>query len=205
VKRLALDNINTAQHFDAIWRMEGIHRFDPVRMAAFCKYVKPGDRILDVGAGRFGWAQYRLETALPDAIPIEAHAIDFSPEAVHTVTAECPELRYHLGDVLRMPFPSDHFDVVGAGELIEHMDVPADLAAEMARVTRIGGTIIIGTVDPDCQDSQGIEYPEHLWQFTPEDLVDLLSKYGPTKYERIGNYDHVVCQKAAVSAWATRG
>lgn len=193
MKRIHEENLNTPAHFDEVWAMEGVHYFDRVRMEAFADSVKDGDKVLDVGAGMFGWGEYLLHRGHPQA---EVHAIDFSPLAIQTVTAREPALQYIEGSVLAMPYAHSSFDVVGAGELIEHMESPAALLAEMARVLKPGGLLIIGTVDPHCEDGKHLEYPEHLWEFTPAELVELLSMHGAATYRRVGNYDYVYCIKA---------
>lgn len=192
MKRIHQDNINTPEWFDGIWSLEGVHYFDRVRMEAFANHVKEGDIVLDVGAGMFGWGEYILHRGTPKA---DVHAIDFSWKAIDTVTARQPEINYIRGNVLDMPYSAGIFDVVGAGELIEHMEKPADLLKEMARVLKPGGLLIIGTVDPHCEDGKDLEYPEHLWEFTPADLIELAEVHGPTTYQRVGNYDFVYTRK----------
>jgi 2-polyprenyl-6-hydroxyphenyl methylase / 3-demethylubiquinone-9 3-methyltransferase len=50
------------------------------------------------------------------------------------------------GDVARLPFRDEAFDVVVAGEILEHVvDVPAAVA-EACRVLRVGGTLVIDTI-----------------------------------------------------------
>jgi 2-polyprenyl-6-hydroxyphenyl methylase / 3-demethylubiquinone-9 3-methyltransferase len=50
------------------------------------------------------------------------------------------------GDVTRLPFRDGAFDVVVAGEILEHVtDLPAVLA-EVCRVLRVGGTLVIDTI-----------------------------------------------------------
>lgn len=176
--RLQIEDINTPEHFDNVWRLEGLHGFDRVRMRQFIESpaVAPGERILDVGAGWMGIAQY----ALANRYPGNYTAIDFS-EVARTRTFESlgpyTSLDYDIGNVLQMPYPGGMFDRACSGELIEHMEVPADLVAEMARVCRVGGLIIIGTLNDKCEAAQVHEYPEHLWSFTPEDLEEMLTKH----------------------------
>jgi 2-polyprenyl-6-hydroxyphenyl methylase/3-demethylubiquinone-9 3-methyltransferase len=50
------------------------------------------------------------------------------------------------GDVTRLPFRDETFDVVVAGEILEHVtDLPA-VVAEVCRVLRVGGTLVIDTI-----------------------------------------------------------
>jgi SAM-dependent methyltransferase len=54
------------------------------------------------------------------------------------------EAFYACGDLLRMPFPDEVFDVVYNAGVLEHFDLPDRKAAllEMLRVTRTGGRVI---------------------------------------------------------------
>lgn len=70
--------------------------------------------------------------------------IDLSPTAViqakeHSVTAS-------RGDVTRLPFKDETFDVVVAGEILEHVTDFAAVIAESCRVLRVGGTLVIDTI-----------------------------------------------------------
>lgn len=40
-----------------------------------------------------------------------------------------------------------------------------------------------------------MSYPEHLWEFTPEDLIGLFSLYGQARHFLVGNYHFIECQK----------
>jgi ubiquinone/menaquinone biosynthesis C-methylase UbiE len=200
MKRWREENINTPEHFDHEWRT-GDYHFQSTRLRAFTALVKSGDRVLDFGCGLFGWAEYLLNEQR--IATVEAHGLDFSSAAGEILAQRSPSLQFHLGNVLAAPFPDGHFDLTGAGELIEHMEDPAALVAEMARVTRPGGTIVIGTVDPHCSDSvrNGCVYPEHLWEFTSDDLIALLLPHSALgtmpRYWRVGNYDFVRAERRA--------
>lgn len=199
MKRLQTININTPEHFNRIWSLEDTHYFDRIRMEAFTTSVKDGDEVLDVGAGLYSWGEYLLFKNRN----VKVHAIDISSYAQERVKAAYPKIDYVLGNALDLPWTNNSFDVVGAGEVIEHMEDPSLLVKEMVRVCKKGGQVIIGTVDPDCQDSKlnGCIYPEHLWQFTPKDLGILVAPYGLYRYKRVGNYDFVYCTKGD-SSWA---
>jgi 2-polyprenyl-6-hydroxyphenyl methylase/3-demethylubiquinone-9 3-methyltransferase len=70
--------------------------------------------------------------------------VDLSPTAVveagdHGVTAV-------RGDVARLPFRDEAFDVVVAGEILEHVSDLSGVIAEVCRVLRVGGTLVIDTI-----------------------------------------------------------
>jgi|GEM_PF-3037088 len=191
--RIHQENLNTPAYFDQIWSTPDFHRFDRVRMEAFVEKVREGDLVLDVGCGLFGWAEYLMTLRRPRAI---AHAVDFSPYALQTLGERCPGLILAHADIREgLPYASGSFDMVGAGELIEHMEHPQALVDELARATKPGGWIVVGTVDPHCEDGKDLEYPEHLWEFTPAELAAFSAKHGPTQYKRVGNYDFTFCRK----------
>lgn len=49
-------------------------------------------------------------------------------------------------DVLRLPFADGTFDVVVAGEILEHVEDLPGIVAEVCRVLRPGGTLVIDTI-----------------------------------------------------------
>lgn len=73
--------------------------------------------------------------------------IDLSPAALQMAKGAFAERRlggeFVLGDVRDIPFPDASFDFVYAGGVVEHFDESAQAVAEMARVLRPGGTLLI--------------------------------------------------------------
>lgn len=190
MKRLTKKNINTPEHFNTIFKDS--HKFDVERQYQFYKHIQPGMRVLDLGAGIYGFVELFKESGGQGA---ELHCLDFSEYAKKKVTKKYPDIIYKIGNVLNTPYEDGYFDLVGAGELIEHMEEPKYLVKEMARITKPGGLMIISTVDPDCEDSRGVKYPEHIYQFTKEDLLEMFSQYGKSTYKRVGNYDCIFSRR----------
>ncbi len=197
MKRLTDINLNEAHYFDKVWALEGIHRYDAVRLRALLEGMDKDKSLLDVGAGLNGAAQYATQHGYPGRYT----ALDFSEEARRRTMEITPTLDYQIGDARAMPFSDGAFDVVSCGELIEHMESPANFVAELVRVCKPGGRVIISTLIAECDAAvaHGV-YPEHLWSFTPGDLVGFFAPYGPTKYWEVGHYHFVACIVAAKEA-----
>ena len=96
-----------------------------------------GDRVLDLAAGTGS-------SALPFAAA-GAHVVaaDFSLGMLQVGRRHHPELGLVAGDALRLPFPGGTFDAVTISFGLRNVaDVDAALA-EMARVTRPGGRLVV--------------------------------------------------------------
>jgi SAM-dependent methyltransferase len=77
------------------------------------------------------------------------HGLDISPAAIryaqglagHKGVSE--RASFHNGDISRLPFASESLDLLIASEVVEHMPDPAQVVAEMTRVLRPGGRLIL--------------------------------------------------------------
>ncbi len=115
--RLNPVNINNEKWFDYIWKLENTHRYDRVRMEQFLLDVSADEKILDVGAGCFGIAQFAVDRGIPGFYT----AIDFSVEAKR-ITFEAlgidkaRDLIYDIGNALELPYPDGKFHRVCSGD-----------------------------------------------------------------------------------------
>jgi ubiquinone/menaquinone biosynthesis C-methylase UbiE len=99
-----------------------------------------GLRVLEIGCGRGAFA---LELADRGASVVAA---DFSPSAVdrarELVGDSCETL---VADIQQIPFPDESFDLVVSLETLEHVPDPDRGLAELVRVTKRGGRLIVTT------------------------------------------------------------
>ena len=105
--------------------------------------------VLDVGSGAGQILGHLIREAAPDARLV---AFDLSDRmlrrsrrrmAAKSDDAGRDEPGYVAGDMLRMPFADGAFDCVTAGWVLEHLTDPAPGLAEMARVLRPGGRLLL--------------------------------------------------------------
>jgi 2-polyprenyl-3-methyl-5-hydroxy-6-metoxy-1,4-benzoquinol methylase len=98
---------------------------------------KSGGRVLDVGCG-----VGQVVGALQEA-GFEAHGVDVSEPNIDRAKKICPHCQLYDGK--RLPFADDFFSSVGALNVLEHVEEPEALVAELVRVTARGGKIIISS------------------------------------------------------------
>lgn len=105
------------------------------------------------------------------------------------VTAALKEgyLRQVIGDVLGLPFADSSFDMVYAGEVLEHLWTPLIALQEVRRVLKPGGTLLLDTphvyavgrlVRWILLGRNSIGDPDHKLFYTPAVLVNLLTQSG---------------------------
>ncbi len=88
-----------------------------------------------------------------------------------------------------LPYADNFFDTVYLGEIIEHLSDFKTALAEIKRVLKTDGVLIIDTPNPYCfsriakwliQREENLGDPTHLVFFTPASLVATLEKNGFT-------------------------
>lgn len=90
----------------------------------------PRGRVLEVGCGE-GLIAQRLLQHWADVT-----ALDLPDAELRDWWHEQPGPHYLHADAGRLPFPDDHFDVVVAVEVLEHLTEPERGLSEMARISR---------------------------------------------------------------------
>src|SRR3954451_7853870 len=106
-------------------------------------YVRAADRVLDAGAGP---GRFTLEL-----LRLGAHvtALDISPGQLELLRARVPDVEAGGGDITDLSrFPDDGFDVTVCfgGPLSYVLDRAEQAVAELARVTRPGGHVLVSVV-----------------------------------------------------------
>ena len=106
-------------------------------------YVRPGDRVLDAGAGP---GRFTLEL-----LRLGAHvtALDISPGQLELLQAHVPDVEAVVGDITDLSrFADGTFDVTVCfgGPLSYVLDRAEHAVAELARVTRPGGHVLVSVM-----------------------------------------------------------
>jgi SAM-dependent methyltransferase len=141
--------------------------------AFFLPYLAPGMRLLDAGCGP-GTITLGLARAVA---PGETVGIDVERSVVERAQAlaseqRLPNVRFEVGNALRLPFEDQSFDAVFAHTLLEHLSDPIAALHEARRVLRPGGMIGLRDCDwgsgvfwpPDPAVQRAMDLYERVWQ-----------------------------------------
>ena len=130
-------------YFDRIWERVPAGA-EPERFALRRDFllagVGPGERVLDVGCGEGAF------TAALSAAGARPSGVDVAAEPVRRARLRHPELDFRLA-CGALPFAAGEFDVVWAGEVLEHVLDGVGLLDEVRRVLRPGGRLLLSTPD----------------------------------------------------------
>jgi 2-polyprenyl-3-methyl-5-hydroxy-6-metoxy-1,4-benzoquinol methylase len=110
------------------------------RLRALLEHVEPGMRVLDVGCGEASFAAALAEAG--------AHVvgIDAAQEPLRRARERHPRLELRrVAEGEQWPFADSSFDLVWAGEVIEHVADTAAWLSELRRVLRSGGSLVLST------------------------------------------------------------
>ena len=134
------------RHLDAISGMDRVQGYK--RRTFEYLTLAPGQRVLEVGcgAGDDVRALAQLVGATGEAVGIDVSAAMVA-EARRRAAAEGSAARFETCDATHVPFPDGHFDGCRADRVLQHLDDPARAVAEMARVVKAGGRVVLAEPD----------------------------------------------------------
>jgi 2-polyprenyl-3-methyl-5-hydroxy-6-metoxy-1,4-benzoquinol methylase len=192
-------------YHEALWETlpEGAGAGEQALRGAFLSaHVAPGARVLDVGCGE---GLFAAELVRAGASVV---AIDVAEEPLRRARLLHPGLDLRLVDGEGgWPLEDSSFDVVWAGEVIEHVADTAAWLSEIRRVLRSGGTLLASTPAHGRMRLLGLALSgrafaahfdprgDHLRFYTRAALTALLEDFG---------FEQIDVRGAAGPPWAHR-
>ena len=154
------------------------------RAVARAVAAAPGERVLDLAGGTGTSA---VAFAAAGAHPV---CCDFSLGMLGVGKGRRPDLDFVAGDAMRLPFADASFDVVTISFGLRNVADPALAAAEMLRVTRPGGRLVV------C------EFSRPTWAPFRTVYTEYLMRALPAVARRVaGNPDAYVYLAESIRAW----
>lgn len=136
-------------------------------------YVK-GKEVLDIACGE-GYGSHYLaqQAASVVGVDVDAKTVEHAQ-----ATYSHPGLSYRQGDCAAIPLEDNSVDVVVSFETIEHHDQHDAMMAEIKRVLRPDGLLIISSPDKhEYSEKPGYDNPYHVKELYKEEFEQLLSKH----------------------------
>jgi len=149
-------------------RQEHLHRY------AWASDVVAGKDVLDVACGE-GYGSAMLAAKAKSVV-----GIDVSGEAVaHAArTYVAGNLRFASGDAAEIPLPDDSVDVVVSFETIEHLERQDEMLAQIRRVLRDDGVLVISSPNRKVYSEQSGHHNEfHVRELDFRELDGLLKRH----------------------------
>lgn len=169
----------SAEEFGFVFKVR--RRLEAKRLLAWCKDLPDDARIIDIGCGDgfhlellrdFGKKTWMLE------------GVDADERAASM--AEKRNLKVHQGLLENLDLPERFYDLALMIQTVEHVASPPELLANVRKILRPGGRLVIVTDNTDSLDFKifkrrywgGYHFPRHWNLFNPSTLRKLAAKTG---------------------------
>lgn len=151
----------------------------------FVEYIPQSSRVLDAGCGR------SLFTEIRPHWPFMLVAADVEHELLRARRAKFRNVQWVVGQAAPLPFRSDSFHALFAGELIEHLLDPRKGVAEFRRVLQPQGVLVLTTPNrrrlANVVDGSDRPYsPDHLSELSYDEVHAMLAEEGFDVLEATG-------------------
>lgn len=152
-------------------RQEHLHRY------AWCLPLVEGKDVLDVASGEgYGSAMLASKARSVRGVDISHDAVNHAAERY----ASLDNLRYLQGSAAAIPLADDSVDVVVSFETIEHLLEQDEMVAEIRRVLRPDGILVMSSPNKEVySDQAGYHNDYHVKELYLNEFQTLLEKYFP--------------------------
>lgn len=120
---------------------------------------------MEIGCGT-GYALSGVRAAFPEAHLIGTEIIT---AGIEIAQRRVPSAQILQMDARQIPF-RDHFDVIGAFDVIEHIDEDREVLAEVHRALKPGGGLVLAVPQHPALWSPHDEYTRHVRRYTASEL-----------------------------------
>jgi len=123
-----------------------------------------GDRVLDCATGTGDLAIAFRKAVGPTG---SVTGTDFVPEMIALARQKSPGIEFEVADVTKLPYANDSFDVASISFGIRNVGDPARGIAELARVVRSGGRVVVLEFGQPRSRAFGALYDLYRKRFLP--------------------------------------
>lgn len=140
---------------------------------ALRRYFFPFKSFLEIGCGT-GFTLSGIQEAIPD---LSLSGSDLFIEGFAYAGKRLPRASFFQMDARKIPF-EEEFDVIGAFDMLEHVDNDEEVLSELFKAVKWGGGIIVTVPQHRFLWSQQDKYSFHKRRYTREGLIEKVKKVG---------------------------
>ena len=159
------------------------------------RYFPAARSFLDVGCGT-GFVLSGLREAFPK---MQLAGTDFLEDGLTFARQRVPSATFALGNAQDLGV-SGHFDVVGAFDVLEHIDDDLAVLRRMHAATKPGGGLLIAVPQHRWLWSSADDQAQHVRRYTRHELVDRVTAAGFTVL-RTTSFVSLLLPLMAASRW----
>lgn len=142
-------------------------------VAAVEQYFAASRRVLEIGCGT-GLVTRALSQALPNA---EISGSEIFSEGLYFAAPRQPRIHFLQLDARRLPF-RNHFDLVGAFDVLEHIEDDRGVLKELGRAMSPGAGLLLTVPQHRWLWSGADEAARHVRRYTRPELLEKLRAAG---------------------------
>ncbi|MDP6930665.1 MAG: metalloregulator ArsR/SmtB family transcription factor [Planctomycetota bacterium] len=148
-------------------------RFGSLRTEAYAALVPTGMRVADLGCGTGYFTTWLAEHGA------RVIAVDHSSAMIEEARGRVPEgVEFRVGELDQLPLADAEVDAVFANLVWHHLPGMDGAAAEVARVLKPDGTVVVTDLLPHQEEWMREEMGDLRLGLSPQSVVDALSKAG---------------------------
>lgn len=132
---------------------------------AMSTYFPDAGRFLEIGCGT-GFVLQRVRDVVPSA---ELSGSEILSAGLSYAARRVPSATFYQIDARHIPF-RDHFDVIGAFDVLEHIDDDRAVLAQVALALRPGGGLVLSVPQHPALWSPQDEHAYHVRRYTAQGL-----------------------------------
>lgn len=145
---------------------------------ALNKYVREGDKVLDVGMGLgYGLTIMSIKAKEVAGVDVDKKSVDYCKEFLFGRNPKLKRLFHYDG--YHLPFKDNEFDVIVSIDVLEHVEKYDDFLHELARVAK--RHVIINTPNRRPENTNPDGTPKNYWhlrEWSPEELKTIMKQNG---------------------------
>ena len=163
-------------YFDQLAKVEAGHWWfrsrNRILLWVFKKHVGSFNRFLEVGCGT-GFVLQGVRRAFPKA---ELHGTEYFEKGLKHARKRLPSVNFTQLDARNMD-DQKHYDVIGAFDVIEHIDEDLLVLSNLSRALKQGGVLLVTVPQHRWLWSKADEYACHRRRYTRLELLDKVTQF----------------------------